>query len=29
MDVESPHGTLPATVVSLPFFDPDKAVPRG
>jgi glycine cleavage system aminomethyltransferase T len=29
MDVESPHGTLPATVVSLPFFDPDKAVPKG
>jgi glycine cleavage system aminomethyltransferase T len=29
IDIVSPDGTLPATVVSLPFFDPDKDVPKG
>ena len=29
IEIESPKGTLPATVVSLPFFDPDKDVPKG
>jgi glycine cleavage system aminomethyltransferase T len=29
IEIASPGGTLPATVVSLPFFDPDKDVPKG
>ncbi len=29
VDIVSPEGTLPATVVSLPFLDPDKDVPKG
>jgi glycine cleavage system aminomethyltransferase T len=29
IEVESPQGTLPATVVPLPFFDPHKDVPKG
>ena len=29
MEIESPQGTLPATVVSLPFLDPEKNVPKG
>jgi glycine cleavage system aminomethyltransferase T len=29
IEIESPSGTLPGTVVSLPFFDPDKDVPKG
>jgi aminomethyltransferase len=29
LEIESPVGTLPATVAALPFFDPDKAVPKG
>jgi glycine cleavage system aminomethyltransferase T len=29
IEIASPSGTLPATVVSLPFLDPDKDVPKG
>jgi aminomethyltransferase len=29
IEIESLQGTLPATVVSLPFFDPHKDVPKG
>jgi len=29
LEIESPSGTLPATVVSLPFFDPEKDVPKS
>jgi aminomethyltransferase len=29
LEIESPAGTLPATVVSLPFFDPEKDVPKS
>jgi glycine cleavage system aminomethyltransferase T len=29
VEIESPQGTLPATVVALPFLDPGKAVPKG
>jgi aminomethyltransferase len=29
IEIESPKATLVATVVSLPFFDPDKDVPKG
>jgi glycine cleavage system aminomethyltransferase T len=29
LEIESPGGTLPATVVSLPFFDPEKDVPKS
>ncbi len=27
--VETPGGTLAATVVALPFYDPKKAIPLG
>jgi aminomethyltransferase len=29
IEIESPQGTLPATVVALPFFDPHKDVPKA
>jgi len=29
IEIASPGGTMPATVVSLPFLDPDKDVPKG
>jgi glycine cleavage system aminomethyltransferase T len=29
IEIESPQGTLPATVVALPFFDRNKDVPKA
>jgi len=29
LEISSPAGTLPATVASLPFFDPAKEIPKG